>query len=375
MKIGFDAKRMFFNFRGLGNYSRTLLEGLLRFYPENQYYLYSPVPKDLRGVEWYKRFSGLELVTPSSSLSKMMATSWRSLFLSRVIKKNSLDIFHGPSHELPPGIEKLKLKKIVTIHDLLFMRYPQFFPWLDRQVYRKKFTYSCQVADVIVAICQQTKNDIVEFLGISPEKIEVVYQSCNSLFHYPLFFDQKGKIQEKYQLPDEYVLYVGALEENKNVAMIVEALPEIDLPLVIVGRGKNYKKTLLHQIKKLNLTKRVLFLEDVSTADLPGIYQNATIFVFPSFFEGFGIPIIEALFSGVPVITTQGHCFPESGGPSSIYIDPHRVTDLAAALRRVQSDLALRKQMITNGREYAERFLPENTSKRLMEVYRAAVTD
>lgn len=378
MRIGLDAKRIFHNFRGLGNYSRTLVEGLCNFHPDNHYTLYSPAIKDDRGVAWLKKYPQIEVVTPDSTLAKQFSTVWRSVFLSNVLERGELDIFHGLSHELPPGVKKRSFKTVVTVHDLIFLRFPEFFPWIDRQVYMRKLKYSCEVADVILSICEQTKRDLMEFLSVPEERIRVIYQTCNVSFYARTTLEQRESVLDKYGLPGNYILYVGALERRKNVLNLVKAFSRIssktDYQLVLVGQGKeDYKNEILRVITEAGLLERTKILESVPTEDLPMLYSSAMVFVFPSFFEGWGLPIVEALFSEVPVITSKGSCFAEAGGESTIYVDPHSVEDLAIALDDLLNQPELRESMIRVGRDHAEKFHWQNTSRQINDLYSSLI--
>lgn len=368
MRVGFDAKRVFHNLRGLGNYSRTLISGLDKYYPEDDLYLFTPGFSD---KTWVNDYPDLKVITPEKSFFKKFSSLWRSVFLGQDISKYDLDIYHGLSHEIPPFMDNPKVKKIVTIHDLLFLRYPENFPWIDRQVYKWKFSSSCQRADLVLAICEQTKRDLIHFLEIPKEKIKVLYQSCNPIFYNKLTTVEKDHYREKYSLPDKFILYVGALEANKNVLNLIRAYKKADpsMPLVIVGRGENYKKLMEKEILDLGINENVLFLDYVPLKDLPGLYQNAYLFVFPSFFEGFGLPIVEAMFSGTPVITTKGSCFPEAGGPNTIYVDPHGPEELCEAIKKVLDSPSLRQKMIEKGLDFVTKFTLEITSKNLQKTY------
>lgn len=380
MKIGFDAKRAFHNFRGLGNFSRTLLEGLYHHYPENDYYLYTPPFKDPRALNWAKKMGGeqVHIVTPQDTLSKALPALWRSINLGKVASENKLDIYHGLSHELPVSTDSLTCKKVVTIHDLIFMRYPQFFPWVDRQVYRAKYLHSCQKADKVVAICQQTKRDIVELLHIDESKVEVIYQSCHPLFYEKLREGEKQIVLSKYNLKQPFILNVAAIVENKNGLTLLEAFDQIknetECSLVFVGNGKGYKKKLQQQIIKKGLQERVYILEGVDGKDLPAIYQSAKVFAFPSFYEGFGLPIVEAMASSVPVVTSTGSCFPEAGGEAATYIDPTSSEDLARAMKELLGSQVKREEMIQKGLNYVQRFSWDKTSQELMNLYSRLTT-
>jgi glycosyltransferase involved in cell wall biosynthesis len=379
VRIGFDAKRVFHNFRGLGNYSRNLIEGLIKFYPENEYFLFTPTITDPRALEWQKRFDNLEIVTPEGFLGKNFGSAWRSLFLSDVLKSYNLDIYHGLSHELPPGIEKLGIKSVVTIHDLIFMRYPEYFPWVDRQVYLRKFKNAVTAADSVLSICNQTKLDLINYLNVPEDKIGIVYQSCDQSFYAPLALNKKEEVIKRMDITAPYILYVGALEPRKNALLLVKAFARLtnQLPhnLVLIGDGKEYKKEIEKCITENGLRERVTFLSYVSSQDLPAIYQAADLFVYPSHFEGWGIPNVESLFSETPVITGQGSCFPESGGPNSLYCDQNSTSDLTEKIEQVLFDEHLKDTMVRSGRVYAEKFHWKQTSENLMNFYSSVLSD
>lgn len=378
LRIGFEAKRAFHNSRGLGNYSRTLLEGLDLYCPQHEKFLYSPQDKSGEHQNFLSGLQHAKACWPEGVVAKFSSSIWRSFVLSNQAQKDNLDLFHGLSHELPFGIEKCTYKKVVTIHDLIFLRYPEFFPWIDRKIYLKKFLHSTMVSDRVLAICEQTKRDITHFLGTPEEKIDVVYQSCHPRFYHSWSESQKVALKESFELPDDYILYVGAFEKRKNILNLIHAfaLLKDELPhsLILVGQGRSYKKRMLDLIEHYDLKDRIRLINP-SNDELPGIYQMASLFAFPSFFEGFGIPIVEALFSGTPVVTSEGSCFPESGGPDSLYIDPNRVDDLAEAMRSVLIDPDKANSMSMSGVEYAERFHLKNTTKNLENFYFSVMSD
>jgi glycosyltransferase involved in cell wall biosynthesis len=374
MRIAFDAKRAFHNFRGLGNYSRTLLTDISEMNPSNEYLLYTPPFNDPRVIEWSERHPQLEVKLPTNSLSKSFPSWWRSVFLTNVIQKEEVDIFHGLSHELPPSIEKLPLKTVVTIHDLLFLKRPGFFKWIDRQVYKQKFQSACETADKIVAVSEQTKKDIMEFFNIPEEKIEVIYQTCRRHFGILLPEESKEEIRQKYNLPNRYILYIGAFEANKNVIGLIKSMKAIpkrdsDAPLVLVGNGKEYKEEMKRTIIELGLEKEVMIIEDAPDHDMPGLYQNASVFAYPSHYEGFGIPIIEALFSGVPVVTSKDGCFNEAGGEGALYVDPKDPKEIAVAISQLLEDENTRHEMISKGKQHIEKFKWDRVAAQMLSLY------
>lgn len=371
MIIGFDAKRAFLNFSGLGNYSRSTILMLNEYFPEHTYYLYTPsINKNHEIYSFGKGIDNLHLKLPVTK-NKMLSAYWRSFRLGKTAEQDKVDIFHGLSSELPKDIIKTNIKSFVTIHDLIFIRYPELYKRIDRLVYRKKCLFAAQSAYKVIAVSEQTKNDIVEFLNIRPEKIEVVYQGCNPRFYQKADNETKKKAKELFHLPDEYMLSVGTIEKRKNLLSVVKAMHRKPpgVPLVAIGRGTDYMIEMKKFIAARNLENDVIFLNNVPDKFLPAMYQMASLFIYPSVFEGFGIPILEALNSGVPVITTQGGCFSEPGGKHSCYIDPDNIDAIAEAIDKVLNDNELQNKMITAGYKHALKFREENLSKRLMEVY------
>ncbi len=374
MKIGFDAKRALHNLRGLGNYSRTLIKSLDEYYDENEYYLFSPESKNSELIEWSKSLgSNFSTISPEGFLERTFPSIWRSLLLKNEINKCHLDIYHGLSHELPIGIDNTNTLKVVTIHDLLYLKFPQFFSYIDRQTYHRKFSYSCKNSDIVIAICEQTKSDIVKYLKVPEEKIHVVYQSCSPDFYYDKSAEELTRVKKKYGLENSFIFHIATMEENKNTLGIVKAFEkvhkDIEEDLILIGRGKKYKQDVINYISEANLNNRVRILDEAENVDIPAIYQLAKLFVFPSFYEGFGIPIIEALFSKTPVITSKGGCFPESGGPSSRYVDPYSIEDISNAMVDILKDTSLQKEMAQKGHEFVQKFHWRNTSNELMNLY------
>ena len=371
MRIGFEAKRAFHNARGLGSYARGLIEGLGVYYPENDYFLYTP-PFKTTGRDWFKKYPKMALRTPKNFLLRTLGPLRRSLFLSHELKDDGLDLFHGLSHELPFGIEASGVKTAVTIHDLLFMRYPHLFSPIDRTIYYYKWKYSIGTADSVIAVCEQTKEDILQFFTVSEDKVRVVYQSCHPRYYTPCSKEAIERIEKKYGLPAKYILYVGAIEENKNTFSLVKAfslLGRQDASLVLVGEGKSYKEMIEREVRDLGIEDRVYFLGRIPDDDLPAVYQAAQFFVYPSFFEGFGRPILEAFFSGKAVITSDSSGMKEAGGGGALYIDPDSIKELKEAMECLLDDGHQRKLLAHQGRNHAEKFHHQKTSKAMMAVY------
>ncbi len=368
MTIGFDAKRAFYNKTGLGSYSRTVLNVLKQFYPENNYVLFAPKRNREKVKELDKEFY---TVWSNSLLPGFVA---RSYGFTKTKEYNSLDLYHGLSGEIPMG--KSRIPRIVTIHDLIFLKFPELYNPLDSKIYNFKSHFAVNNSQIVISISHSTKQDILTYYNTNPDKIRVVYQSYNPVFNKKVPATERKKILDKYNLPANYILYVGTIERRKNLLTLLKAADylKIDIPIIVVGRFKSdYKKTILDFLSAAKIKKNIHFVHDVEFADLPAIYQSAIVFVYPSVYEGFGIPVIEAQQSGVPVITSNTSSLPEAAGPHSILINPEDYEQLAEGLAKLLNNENLRQEMIKAGFEYVKKFSPENFANSLMQVYKEAV--
>ncbi len=380
MNIGFDAKRAYHNQTGLGHYSRTLIHSLAKFYPDLQYFLFNPKPSSLFQFEE----ENIHEILPDHFPATLFTAAWRSSWVKKDLKKLKIDLYHGLSHEIPIGIQKTNIKSVVTIHDLIHERYPEQYNPVDVKIYNKKFRYACQHADKIIAISGQTKNDILEFYKTPAEKIRVTRQSCNPSFGELLSDAQKKIIRLKYELPSKFFLSVGSVTERKNLLNICKAVfilrNEAVMPLVVIGDGGKYKQQVKDFIKQNDLDKKVIFLSERSSTmssktfqngtDLPAIYQLATALIYPSFFEGFGIPVLEALWSRLPVITSNVSSLPEVGGDAVYYVNPQSAEEIAEGMKKICNDQEFADDLRQKGLQQAKKFSQQNCAAAVMNVYK-----
>lgn len=365
MRIAFDAKRFFHNTSGLGNYSRDLVRILSQYEPDNEYLLFNK-NKSERGKDILDRSNVMFVETSKGSLS-------RQLKMGKDAQKQGADIFHGLSGELPLKWDQKPIKKIVTIHDLIFVRYPQYYSFFDRKIHLWKFKKAAHMADKIIAISEQTKRDIIEFLKVPESKIEVIYQGCHKAFKEQQTPEQIQAAKDQFKLPERFILNVGTIEDRKNLLNVVKAIKDTGIPLVVVGRKTKYYQRIESFLKKNKMEKQVLFLEGVSMDELAVIYKLADIFVYPSFFEGFGIPVIEALFSKTVVVTSNTSCLPEAGGKDSVYIDPKNDLDIRAKIKFLWDNESERKRREEKGFEFVQKFNDEPIAKNLMNLYQKII--
>jgi len=368
MNIGFDGKRAANNLTGLGNYSRSLILQLSEFFHQNHYFVYTPKVKDSAQINSFFETGNIHLQLPRSAKLSFL---WRSFGIKKQLEKDNISIFHGLSGELPFGMDQSPVKTVVTIHDLIYLKFPSQYKLIDRTIYNFKSTYACKHADHIIAISEQTKQDIIYYYDTDPDKIEVIYQSCDDSFKQQVNQQKKDQVRKQYNLPAQYILNVGTIEQRKNLLLIIRAMPSVpaSIKLVVVGKQQAYAAQVMAEIGRLQLQERVIFLKDIPFADLPAIYQLADVFVYPSFYEGFGIPIIEAMYGQVPVIAATGSCLEEAGGPDSLYINPNNAPELAAAINTILLNPDLAKQMKNKGLAYVQKFNTATLAAQLMDSY------
>jgi glycosyltransferase involved in cell wall biosynthesis len=380
MKIGFDGKRAFQNKTGLGNYIRSLIATLTNYYPANQYTLFAPKKTTLfdPGV-----FSQVDAVFPQSKFYNKFPSLWRRWGMVKAIEKSGIDIYHGVSNELPNGIGNSNIKKVVTVHDIIFERFPETYHFDERYVHRWKIKYACHVADAVIAISEQTKKDLVEYYKVPDEKIFICYQNCNPIFERKITEEEKLLIKKRYHLPDQYFLFVSSIAPRKNLIAICKALAllkgEINIPLVVIGNGKKEKEEAKAFMEANGISNLLILLNELpqakessytTAADFPAIYQQALALIYPSVFEGFGAPLLEALWSGIPVISSNTSSLPEVAGDAALYFSPDDADTLAKHMHRAATDKALVINLKERGLKRAQQFSGEKHSQSIMEVYK-----
>ena len=369
--IGFDAKRIVRNGTGLGSYGRTLVNDLAQR-QDLELRLYAPDKgrDDLRS-QIIERPNVSFCYPHFSSFFHLPSSWWRVKDVVSDLQRDGVQLYHGLSGELPIGIRQSGIRSVVTIHDLIFLRHPEFYHWLDTKIDAWKFRQTLKEADHIIAISECTKRDIQYYGDVDDSKISIVYQSFAPRFSAIVTDEQRSQVRTTYQLPERYILNVGSIEARKNILQAVQALPLLpdDIALVIVGRHTSYTDQVLQYVHEHHLEQRVRVLHGVPDEHLPVLYAMAEAFVYPSVYEGFGIPIIEAISCGLPVVACTGSCLEEAGGPDSAYVQPGDVEGMAEAIRHSLIGEEGRELRIENSKKYIRRFSGCDVASQVADIY------
>jgi len=367
MRIGIDVGILREERRGVGHYLSNLLEKFLELDRDDEFYFYTPRPikSEIReeiikkgANNWHLRIGTLPL--PGSF---WLQTEGRHLII-----KDRIETFFGTCNILPITLPR-NVKKILAIHDLLSIFYPTTMANYNRFVHKLFFRKSLERADRVIAMSNAMKQDIIRYLGIAEEKIIVIYEGVKKIFH-PQEKEKVPFIRARYNLLKPYILSVGTLEPAKNHITLIRAFSRLkfDWDLVIIGKKGWKYQNIFSTISELKLSERTKVIGYVSIEDLPPFYCGAEIFVFPSLYEGFGLPLLEAMACGVPVVSSNASCLPEIGGDACLYFAPHSVEDLVSQMERLLSDSNLRKELAKRGIERAREFTWEKTARKTLQV-------
>lgn len=342
MKIGFDAKRYYHNHTGLGNYSRTLVAGIGRLHPEHDLALY-----DAGAFE-------------------------RTFRLGRRAASEGCDVFHGLSNELPRDVVG-RVPCVVTMHDVAWRSFPAMYTAVDRAIYDWKYGYAARHADIVICISDATRREVQRYYHVPDERLRVVYQPVDALYY---------EAPPTVRGTDEpYLLSVGSVNERKNLLATVKALallPAAARPrLVVVGQGHAYRRRVECAIAELGLTGAVSFVTDVhDAAALRELYAGAAAMVYPSFCEGFGLPVVEASLTECPVVTSNVSSLPEAAAGTALLVDPTQPAQIADAIAELLADPAAAKQRGQEARKQAlARFCPDMLFEQVNDIYKELLTD
>ena len=363
---------------GVSRFTYTLLEGLSKASSDQHYTVF--VDRDQMthiAQAPVARSPHLEFVPSAWATSRPeRRILWEQAILPGELRRHSVDVFHSPVNVLPP---RLSCPAVVTIHDLAFVRYPQHFR-PARRLYQRRFTArSARAATLVVAVSESTRRDIASEFGVPLDRIRVVHPAIDDDFAPERDAQRLAAFKASHHLPERYVLFLGTLEPRKNLERLVEAWAIVrerqrNTPgLVIAGAKGWYYHSLLERVRTLGLEDAITFAGYISREDQPLWYSGAELFVYPSVYEGFGLPVVEALACGTPVITSNVSSMPESGGSLARLIDPLDVNGMAFAILQTLSDSGMRERTLREGPLWGQAFSAGRMAQRYIEIYAEAV--
>lgn len=370
MIIGLDGKRAVSNMTGLGNYSRLVLEELSGAFPDVEMHAYTPRLRDNARLATLRQRPNVRFELPVKHPLEPAAV-WRTWGLPAQLRNDGVTLYHGLSNELPLSIRKAGIPSVVTVHDVIYRTMPECYSVIDRKLYDWKYGCSCRFADRVIAISECTKRDIMRFYGVPEEKIDVIYQGCAPQFKRQWSDTEKEDVRRRLALPLRYIVQVGTIERRKNLELTLRALPWLpeELKLVVVGRATPYLAEMKKLAEELRVADRIRYIHDTAFADLPGICQCAEAIAYPSRYEGFGLPVIEGLESGRPVIAATGSCLEEAGGDAAIYVAPDDVRGMAEALRAATDGTLDLGAMRQRAARHTARFDTSRMAENIAAVY------
>ena len=375
MRVGLEGRVLTPRIGGIGRYAIRLVEALLALSvqesPDLELVIFTAPQTDqlvLRGIR----------ATVCERFCRVKSTVLRSSVLLPVgTVLDHIDLFHGLDQSGIPLFFKTR-RSVVTIHDVIPLVLPWAFPRRHRWVLTAALARVRRQADVVIVPSAAAAEDVVRYLNMDRQRITVIPMGCEARFQPLVNAARMVQLRRRYALPERYVLFVGTLEPRKNIALLLEAFsrllaerPEDDLQLVVAG-GKGWGDgQLIATTEALNIRRRVIFTGFVEDDDLPDLYRGAQMFVYPSLYEGFGLPVVEAMACGTPVITSNRASLPEVAGDAALLIDPTRPDDLAAAMSAIMSNAALHEELRWKGLARAKEFTWEAVARKTMGVYRA----
>ena len=378
MRIGIDCRNILNpkgEVAGVGHYTYFLVKSILKTDKKNEYFLYFDYKMAGKTKEFEQKNVKIKSF-PFSQYKRYMPFTYSHMLISAVLMKNKLDVFHAPAYACPLTYTG---KIVLTVHDLAIYRHPSWFP--SGQSFSTKILVpkSINKAEKIIAVSQATKKDIVKLFKVPSNKVSVVHEGV---------VPQKGVgkaksvsktiVQKKYKIGDKYLFFIGTIEPRKNLIALIKAYNNLlvkdykkykDYDLVIAGKkGWKYEEV-FKTIKDQKFNYKIRFLNYISQEHKVTLMKNATCFVFPTLYEGFGLPIAEAMSMGVPVITSNVSSMPEVSGDAALLVNPNKITDIEKAIAKVLTNKKLRDKMSKAGLVQAKKFTWAKVAKETIKIY------
>ncbi|MGE3841981.1 MAG: glycosyltransferase family 4 protein [Vicinamibacterales bacterium] len=364
MRIAIDARKL--HDFGIGTYVRNLLRQLAHLDHDSEYVLLCR-PGDLGvATQLGPNFSAVEVSAKPYSMAEQIA-------VPHVVHGLGVDVFHTPHYVLPPLVA---VPSVVTIHDCIHLMFPQYLPNRLAHLYAKMFLWvAAHRSARVLTVSATSKRDILRFFNVPETKIEVIHNAIDDRFGVAPPLDEFTRVRERFQLNRDFILYTGNIKPHKNLERLIDAFHELrlhgfdQLMLLIIGDELSKYPTLRRAVHKHGIHKHVRFLGFVPDQTLAVLYRLAKVFVFPSLYEGFGLPPLEAMASGTPVVTSNISSLPEVAGDAAVLIDPYDVDSIADGLRRALTDESLREELVSRGLARVRDYSWERSVTRVREVY------
>ena len=368
MRVGIDARLLEKKMTGVGRYLFNILKHIPKVDTENDYFLFS-----YGGLPQWENAAIKSVSTfrfaPKGVFQKIISPVWLNFVLPKYLEKYKINLFFSPNHFLP--LKKLKSKSIIVVHDVFHKVHPNFHPFYYRKYVDFFLPRSMKNSDLIITISESSKKDIIKFYKVPETKIKVIYEAASETFRpRNLTLEQKEKIKAKYHLPDRFILYTGVIEERKNIEGIIKIADllkdKTKTPILLFGRIGHHGKKYLKEIRKRTNIQYKGFVEG---KDLPYIYNLAAIFLFPSFYEGFGLPVLEAMQSGLPVVTSNTSSLPEILGEEGIMHNPKDYEGFARGIIKLLDNKDFYDKIKKQGIRQAQNFSWQKTTREVVKIF------
>ncbi|MBI2222066.1 MAG: glycosyltransferase family 4 protein [Acidobacteria bacterium] len=365
MRIAIDARKL--HDYGIGTYVRNILKQLALQDRTNEYVLICRPDHCAMARDLGPNFTAV----PDASRPYSVAEQF-SVPLD--LRRHKVDLLHEPHYVLPPFVP---CRAVVTIHDCIHLRFPQYLPHRKlAHAYARMFLWTAtHQAERIITVSETSKRDILQYFRIPPDKIEVIYNGIDDRFWTRPTDDEMERVRERYQLTGQFLLYAGNIKPHKNLERLIEAFHQLrregfdDLKLLIIGDEISKYATLRRTVHRYKLHQHVRFFGFVPDHTLAALYRLAAVFVFPSLYEGFGLPPLEAMASGTPVVTSNVSSMPEVTGDAALLIDPYDAEAIAAGIKTVLTDDSLRVGLRERGFKRAREFSWSRSAERVRAIY------
>ena len=365
MRIGIDARLMYYSPGGIAEYTKRLVEALARLEGDDEFIILHSRKDSRRDLVDAQRFRRKKLWTPSHHRLE----GW---VLPLELRRLGLDVLHSPDFIPPPSNS---FHSVITVHDLSFLLYPHFLTEESARYYGQ-IDQAVRRADHIIAVSESTKQDTMQLLGVPERKISVIHEAANPIFRRMDVEEARRCLDKTYQLPDQFILFVSTLEPRKNITALLRAFYQLKddykLPhkLVLAGRKGWLFDDIFATVSSLNIDDDCIFLGHVPVEHLLYLYNTAELLVHPAFYEGFGLPPLEAMACGAPVVASNVSALPEIVGDAGLLIDPNDVEGLEVAIYRALTDEDLRAGLIERGLERAKQFSWDRAARETLDIYR-----